>query len=207
MSCTCIGLVSWIQIWHPFSFNHYASSTWYIITRTVHPGLVSCSFYAIPLSPPFIFYSFGLDGISNVTCATFVRPSAILCCFCRSTSLCLIHEKGTSSTCCPIYMCFPLKACTTRVLSIYPLLFPPLCFVAARVAEHCGMDLRTIVSDIDPKHLQVLLICRARVCILLLWKDFWHTLQCRSNCALRKAADPGVGCAMARDGYFVAAVA
>ena len=69
------------------------------------------------------------------------------------------------------------------------------------------MDLRTIVSDIDPKHLQVLLICRARVCILLLWKDFWHTLQCRSNCALWKAADPGVGCAMARDGYFVAAVA
>ena len=108
MSCTCIGLVSWIQIWHPFSFNHYASSTWYIITRTVHPDLVPCSFYAIPISPPFIFYSFGLDGISNVTCATFVRPSAILCCFCRSTSLCLIHEKGTSSTCCPIYMCFPL---------------------------------------------------------------------------------------------------
>ena len=54
-------------------------------------------------------------------------------------------------------------SCTSRVLSIYPLLFPLLCFVAARVAEHCGMDLRTIVSDIDPKHLQVLLICSKSV--------------------------------------------
>ena len=36
-----IGLVSWIQIWRPFSFDHYASSTWYIMTCTVRPGLVS----------------------------------------------------------------------------------------------------------------------------------------------------------------------
>ena len=46
--------------------------------------------------------------------------------------------------------------------AVYPLLFPPLCFVAARVAEHCGMDLRTIVSDIDPKHLQVLFILQSK---------------------------------------------
>ena len=107
-------------------------------TYTVHPGLVSCSFYAIPIFPPFnlqIFYSFGLDGISNVTCVTFVRPSAILCCFCRSTSLYLIHEKGASSTCCPIYMCFTLMHFKSAV---YPLLFPPLCFVAARVADIVG---------------------------------------------------------------------
>ena len=36
-----IGLVSWIQIWRPFSFDHYVSSTWYIITCTVCPGLGS----------------------------------------------------------------------------------------------------------------------------------------------------------------------
>ena len=49
------GLVSWIQIRHPFSFDHYASSTRYIITCTVRPGLVSYSFYAIPISPLLIY--------------------------------------------------------------------------------------------------------------------------------------------------------
>ena len=102
---------------------------------TVHPGLVSYSFYAIPISPPFIFYSFGLDGISNVTCATFVRPSAILCCFCRSTSLCLIHEKGTSSTCCPICMCFPLMHFKSTVY--IPTSFPP----AVLCCGTCGRTL------------------------------------------------------------------
>ena len=40
---TCI---MYIQLLRPFSFDHYASSTWYIMTCTVHPGLVSCNFYA-----------------------------------------------------------------------------------------------------------------------------------------------------------------
>ena len=46
---TCI---MYIQLLRPFSFDHYASSTWYIMTCTVHPGLVSCNFYActIPIS-------------------------------------------------------------------------------------------------------------------------------------------------------------
>ena len=48
---TLFGLVSWIQKWRLFSFDHYSPSTWYTITCTVHPGLVSCSFYAIPMSP------------------------------------------------------------------------------------------------------------------------------------------------------------
>ena len=45
-----IGLVSWIQIWRPFSFDHYESSIWYIITCTVHPDMSHVySFYAIPI--------------------------------------------------------------------------------------------------------------------------------------------------------------
>ena len=46
-----IGLVSWIQSCHLFSFGHYASSAWCIKRYTVYPGLVSCPFYAIPIYP------------------------------------------------------------------------------------------------------------------------------------------------------------
>ena len=46
-----IGLVSWIQSCHLFSFGHYASSAWCIMRYTVYPDLVSCPFYAIPIYP------------------------------------------------------------------------------------------------------------------------------------------------------------
>ena len=52
-----IGLVSWIQSCHLFSFGHYASSAWCIMRYTVYPGLVSCPFYAIPIYP-FKFMKF-----------------------------------------------------------------------------------------------------------------------------------------------------